>query len=180
MKKTVLNLSLAIAMIISLGSCEKVKDALFPGFETSLTDFEITVPVIVNTDVENSLGSTVIDFNLDSIMLANTSGKFGIDNLGSVKVKVIEVEVLNGDAQNNISNFETLKMTLASDQFSSPVTLVNLTIPDVDQKLVINGNDTELKTYLKGSELTYSLAGKARRETTKELQLTVSVTLLVK
>lgn len=180
MKKTVLTLSLVMAMIIGLSSCEKVKDALFPGFETSLANFEITVPVVVNTDVENSLGSTVVNFNLDSIMRANTDNKFGVDNLGSVKVKMIEVEVLNGDEQNNISNFETLKMTLASDQFSSLVSLVNLTIPDVDQKLIINGNDTELKTYLTGSELTYSLSGKARRETTKELQLSVSVTLLVK
>lgn len=180
MKKIVLILMLAGLITTGFSSCEKVKDALFPGFETTLADFEITVPVIVNTDVENSLGSTVVNFNLDSIMRANTDNKFGVDNLSSVKVKMIEVEVLNGDNQNNISNFETLKMTLASDQFSSPVTLVNLTIPDIDQKLVINGNNAELKTYLTGSELIYSVSGKARRETTRELQLAVSVTLLVK
>jgi hypothetical protein len=50
----------------------------------------------------------------------------------------------------------------------------------VNQPQVINGNGTELKEYLKGSTLTYNVAGKLRRATKKNLQLQMSLILSVK
>ena len=180
MKKLFLSFSVASILVFSMSSCEKVKDKVFPSFETSGGTVLIEVPVVTNTTTEQEIDATTMSLNIDSTIKANTDGKFSISNANSIKVRDITLTVLNGDEQNNISNFETAKLSISSNSNTTPAVIASANLADVNQPAVINGNDTEIKTYLQGSQITYKVSGKARRATTKELQLAVAVVLSVK
>ncbi|HEU4607861.1 MAG TPA: hypothetical protein VFS31_07110, partial [Chitinophagaceae bacterium] len=76
--------------------------------------------------------------------------------------------------------FETAKLSISPNSNTTPTVIASANLADVNQPAVINGNDTEIKAYLQGSQITYKVSGKARRATTKELQLAVAVVLSVK
>lgn len=178
MKKLFLSFSTAV-LVFAMSSCEKVKDKVFPSFETNSGTVLIDVPVVTNTSSEMEIDATTISFNLDSTIKANTGGNFSISNVKSVKVSTITLSVLNGDQQNNISNFETAKVSVSSNANSTPAVIASATLADVNQPAVINGNGTELKGYLQGNQITYKVSGKARRTTSKELQAVISIVLKV-
>ena len=180
MKKSILAFTAVGLLAVFTSSCEKAKALIFPSFEAAAGEAVLNIPVISNTTTEATVGSTTMNFNLDSTIKANTAGEFSISHAESVIVKNIVLEVLNGDQESNISNFESVKVSLSSNSNTTPATLVSTTLVDVNQPQVINGNGTELKEYLKGSTLTYNVAGKLRRETKKNLQLQMSLILSVK
>ncbi len=180
MKKFIPALSLFVLLTVFTTSCEKAKSLVFPKFEAAAGDVVLNLPVISNTTTEASVGSVDLHFNLDSLIKAHTAGEFSVSHAKSVTVKNVVLEVLNGDAESNISNFETVKVSLSSNTNTTPVTLVSANLMDVNQPQVINGNGTELKEYLKDHMFTYNVAGKLRRPTRKSLQLQVSLILSVK
>jgi hypothetical protein len=181
MKKTILALSLLSGLCAaSLTSCEKVKDSLFPAFDVEMNDVSVTIPITVE-GVERSTSSTVA-FNLDSAIKAYTSNAFSISNLSSVKVKDVGVVLTNTDALNDLSNFETVSVKLSSNTVSTPAIIASAAVPDApgtSLNIPIT-NPPELKEYLKGNQLTYTITGTARQTTTKPLNATVSVTLAIK
>lgn len=179
MKKSILSFSVASLLVLGMSSCEKAKDKLFPSFETNAGTLLVNVPVVASTANEVALGNTTVSFNLDSTIKAYTNGSFSISNANSVKIKDITLTVLNGDQENNISNFESAKVTIASNANSSPAVIASANLMDINQPAVINGNGTELKGYLQGGQITYNVSGKARRATTKELQASISVVLSI-
>ncbi len=178
MKKLFLSFSVA-ALVLGMSSCEKVKDKVFPSFETDGGTILVEVPVVTNTTTEAEMDATTVSFNLDSTIKANTDGNFSLSNASSVKISTVTLTVLNGDQENNISNFESAKISVSSNSNPTPVVIAFATLADVNQPAVINGNGAELKGYLQGNQITYKISGKARRATTKELQAAISFTLKV-
>lgn len=181
MKKRILTLSLLSSFfVIGFSSCDKIKDKLFPAFDTSINDVSVSIPVTL-AGAESSSSATV-SFNLDSTIKSYTSNAFGVNNLSSVKVKDVNVFLDNADALNDISNFETVTLKFSSNTNTTPAVVVNAAIPNTAAAdITIPATDSpELKDYLKGNQLTYTIAGKARRSTTKVLHATVAVTLSVK
>ena len=179
MRKVLLSTTLASAVLLGFSSCEKVKDKVFPSFETNGGTVHLSVPAISTTNTEVGLDATTISFNLDSAIKANTDGKFSISNAESVKIKTVTVDV-DGDAENNISNFSHVTVKVSSNSNTSAVAIVDADLMDVNQPNVINGNGTELKGYLTGSQITYTISGKLRRATTVDLPLTLDVVFSVK
>lgn len=179
MKKVILSLSLASMIALSFSSCEKIKDKVFPSFDTSGGTFLVNIPVISNTSAETQLGSTTVAFNLDSTIKANTNGLFSISNVNSVKISQITLNV-TPNGENNISSFESAKVTIASNANSTPAEIASVTLADVNQPAVINGNGLELKDYLRGNQITYNVVGKARRATTSNLDASINLVLSVK
>lgn len=178
MKKSILAFCLICA--ISLISCDKVKDKLFPSFETEINGIHVTIPLaLAGTEISNS--STVL-FNLDSAIRAETANTFGINNLGSVKVQDVGIFVSNADDLNDISNFKSVRVTLASNTNAKPVVVASANIADTPATSlnITATNSPELKDYLKGNQLTYTVMGDVRRTTTKNLNATLSITLAIK
>lgn len=181
MKKTIRSLLLLGSLcIFGLTSCEKVKDKLFPAFETEIADVSVTIPVTIAGVGSSSSGN--IYFNLDSTIKAYTANTFSFNNLSSVKVKDVSVFLLNTDNLNDISNFESVSLELFSNTNRTPSVIVSTFIPNkpATNINIPATNSPELKDYLWGDMLTYTVNGKARRSTTKPLKATVSVTLSVK
>jgi hypothetical protein len=180
MKKTILTLSLFGLFTAGLTSCEKVKDKLFPAFDTQMADVQVTIPITIQ-GAESTTNSTVA-FNLDSTIKAYTANAFSISNLSSVKVKDIGVFLTDGNDLNNISNFENVTLKFSSNTNSTPAVIIDTPIPNVsvtDINLPVT-NSPELKEYLKGNQLTYTVTGRARKTTTKVLHAVILVTLAVK
>lgn len=181
MKKSIIALSLLGGFsVLGLTSCDKIKDKLFPAFETEISEVSVSIPITA-AGVEASSSSTVA-FNLDSAIKANTGSTFSIDNISSVKVKDVTISINNPDDENDVSNFEAVSLKFSSNTVSTPAVVASASIPDnTAYSLNITPTDSpELKEYLKGNELTYTVSGTARRSTTKALDATVDVTLSVK
>lgn len=180
MKKKLRILSILLLCATGLISCQKIKDNLFPAFNVQLDEVTFSIPVTV-AGVESSMSSTM-SFNLDSIIRANTGNAFGVKNLSSIKVRDIGVILNNDDVLNDLSNFERVRVTFSSNTVTTPAIIASADIPD-SPAASINipaPNGPELKEYLKGNQLTYTVFAKARRTTTKPLNVAVSVTLSVK
>lgn len=179
MKKSILTLSSLFILAISITSCNKLKDDLFPGFDANIAAVTISIPpTAAGTNVN---ASSTVNFNLDSIIKANTANKFSINNLGSVTVKEVNVTLMNTDESNDVSNFNDASIQFASNG-SILATIAAVAIPDTPAtSLTLHAmGTTELKDILKGSQLTYSFAAGTRKQVTKTLTARVFVTIHVK
>ena len=182
MKKVLISVSLLIFIIAGM-SCNKIKDAIFPSIDVNLPAFQFRVPAIpIVLSSEASLGSFTMNFNLDSIIRANTAGAFGAGAVSTIKVKKMVITVSNGDAANNLANFESARFTFSSNTKTTPAELVSINFPDTfaTTYMAEPASSPELKEYLAGTQLTYSLFGKARRITSKPLDFSVAITLSAK
>lgn len=177
MKKT---LALSLVVIVALTACTKIRD-LFPAFNTEMPPVEVTVPPSVAIGIETSFSNT-IKFNLDSAIKAHTANVFGVDALTSVKVKSIKVQILNSDAMNDLSNFETIGFKFSSNTEATPAQVVTATIPNTPASTIELPTDNcpELKTYLKGTELTFTATTKTRKVISKPLNTLITITLAIK
>jgi|SRR6476469_7020408 len=182
MKRRILTLSLLGALCaVGFTSCDKIKDKLFPAFEVDVSDVAVTIPITVAGVEANSSGN--VAFNLDSAIKAHTENAFGINSLSSVKVKDITVTLVDADDLNNISNFETVAVKLATNTVSTPAVVASAAIPNTPATYInipADANTPELKDYLKGNQLTYTVSSMARKSTTAPLHAIVSLTLSVK
>jgi hypothetical protein len=181
MKKTIQTLALFGGLCaFGLTSCDKIKDDLFPAFEAQIGEVAVTIPITVMG--AESTASGTVPFNLDSTIKAYTENAFSISHLNSVKIKDLNVAIINGDNLNDVSNFETVTLKLASNTNTTPAVIVSAPIPNTPATdiNIDAANSPDLKEYLVGDRLTYTLTGKARKATTKPLQARLSVTLTVK
>lgn len=181
MKKLIIS-GLILCLIIQSFSCKKIVEAVFPGLDVNVPEVQVTIPaVIAVTSNEVALGSFSYPLNLDSIIKVNTGGVFGINAVGSIKVKQVSINLSNADQLNNLSNFETVRMTIQSSSNNTATELFAVNFPDTyaSSITVTPNNSPDLLSYLKGSEITYNVYGKIRRITTKPLNMTIAVMLRV-
>lgn len=172
-------LSFALLGTLALASCEKIKDAIFPSFEQDIPEVTVTVPIIARTGSNVELGNIAFNFNVDSVIRKYTAQQFSIDNAKSVNVKSVTLNIDNEDALNNFSNFESVQLAVSSTAKPTPVVVAQTNITSGSSPLVVPGNSTDLKEYLKSSRVTYTLSGATKKITTKPLQLSVQVQLKI-
>ncbi len=174
----------ALIVIIAAGlfSCKKIIKKIFQGIDADVPVVSVTLPAIpVVIPVEVPFPPIVQRFNLDSTVKANTAGAFGADDVSSIKITHLGFDVTNADSLNNISNFESVRVTFYSNANTTPVTIASIIFPDTyaSTYTYTPDNSPELKPYLNGSELIYNVYGKIRKPTTKSLGLSIKVTLRV-
>lgn len=178
---------LFFALIVSVLSggvtgCKKIVKKVFQGIDTEIPEFTVTLPPIPYVfPGEAPIGTLTQPFNLDSTVKANTNGVFGADDVSSVKIKQIVFTLPTADQENNGANFESARITFASNSKADTVTVAAISFPDTfaSTSTYVSVNSPELKPYLNGSELYYNIFGKMRRITTKNLPLKINVTLRV-
>ena len=177
MKKVFLFLAVAATAAFGLTSCEKIEDALFKPFQSPLS-FDVTIPVIAETNVEKQMGETVVRYNLDSVIRANTGNVFGADIVGAMYVKDIAIQLQNSDAGNNLSNFDYVKLSVASGN-GTPVIMGPFNIPATTTTSVSFPVTTSINIlpFFSGSNVSFKLSGKANKATTKTLTARISATI---
>jgi len=189
--KKVAGCFLLFTIITSL-ACHKIINTDFPGVDVDVPEVAFTIPapppLPPGTPVppgEQTLGSFIKGFNLDSAVKAKTSGQFGAGDVTSVKIKQIVFSMSNADEQNNFSNFESTRFTFASNAGTNTpeVEIASVTFPQTFTSTVTYtapDNAPELRPYLNGTQLTFNVYGKLRKYTTKALPVSVLVTMKVK
>lgn len=176
MKRQILIL-LSIATFITVAvSCKKIASSIFGGFDTTV-DFQLSIPAVpFVSPFEVPLGQFQYTFNLDSIVKAKTGGNFGAEDVSSIKVKEFNINISDADPQNNLANFQSVRVTIHSNTNNTPAELFAVTFPDTyASSFKTAGNNNELLSYLKGSNITYSMFGRNRRTTSKPLSILLSV-----
>ncbi|RYY26401.1 MAG: hypothetical protein EOO04_10730 [Chitinophagaceae bacterium] len=177
MRKTSIYLIAAMAIAgVTLQSCEKIKDAIFNAFSAQGADVNFVIPAIPDTTTTGTLGSQTAYFDLDSTVKAHTANQFSIDDVNTVSPDSIILTLANADSSNNMSNFESGQLSFYSDANTTPVNF-NFTVPDVyaTSFVVPVDQSLNLKSYMTGSNYTYTLKGKLRRATTHDLDCNAKI-----
>ncbi len=180
MKKLLIPVAAIVLAVAGLSACKKIVSTIFKGTDITIPPTTVTVPaVLIVSPVEQSLGSFTQEINIDSIIRANTAGLFGVNAVSTIKIKQVTVNVLNADASNNLSSFETVRVNLSSNSNSNRVELFNVTIPEqaTNTYSFTPSSTPELLPYLKGTTLSYAVSGNNRRTTSKPLHMEVRVVL---
>jgi hypothetical protein len=164
------------AIAIGFSSCEKVKDAIALNIPDQTAEVSFTVPAVSSSQQATDI--TVVTGNIDSLIKANTSGVLDYDNVKSVKITKIVVNADSPTPTNNLGNFENATVTFFTNAKTTPVEIATQTISDtyIPTLNIVPATQPELKDYFKGTQLTYSVALKARRATTA-MPLTMTVTM---
>lgn len=182
MKKFLITCCIAAITLSSL-SCKKALESLFPGLDVQVPDMQVTIPAIpILPANEIAIGSFTMHFNLDSAIKANTGNVFSINSVSSMKLKEMTVSVSNGDINNNLSNFESGRITLSSNANSAEAPLASFLFPTTETYTYSANTDNspDILSYYQGTEITYKLFGKLRKITTNSLNLTIKSTIRVK
>ena len=176
MKRAFFSICAAILLLVTFSSCKKIVAAIFGGFDTTV-DFQLSIPAIpVVSPFELPLGQYLYKFNLDSIVKSKTAGVFRATDVKSIKVKQFNINITNADQLNNVSNFQSVRVTIQSNTNNTPAELFSVTLPDTYASTFSTaGNNAELLSYLKGSDITYYMYGRNRRVTIKPLTIILSV-----
>lgn len=180
MKKVIIRFFTVLIFIALFTSCKKIIAKVFGGTDINVPEVQVTIPaVIAFTPNEISLGTFSYNFNLDSIVKANTAGVFGANAVNSVKIKQAVISILNADQLNNFANFKTVRVELQSNSNNSPVNIISASFADTFASTFtyVPTNSPELVSYLKGSNISYTVFGSIRRTTNKPLTLSLALTL---
>lgn len=180
MRKVFISIFASTILLAGFSSCKKLIAAVFGGTDVNVPEVQVTIPaVIAVTSNEISLGSFSFYFNLDSIVKANTAGVFGANAVNSIKVKQVKITITNADQFNNLANFQSARVTLQSNTNTTPAELFSVIFADTyaSTYTYTPTNSPELLSYIKGSNISYTIYGKTRRTTNKPLTMVVAVTL---
>lgn len=170
-----------IVIVAGFTSCKKIIDKIFNGVDVKAPEVRIDIPAIPFVVPGEVPVTSTTSFNLDSVIKANTAGVFGASDVKSVKLKQVQIDLPAGDALNNLSNFQSVRVELSSDKNTTPIEIVNFTFDDtyaVSKTLAVT-NNVDLLPYLTGSQLSYTMYGRVRKPTTKPLTFVTQVTLRV-
>lgn len=193
MKKALLSLSFLAtiaAASFSIQSCNKIKDEIIKNIDPfNFTEQDITygVPPITTTTTFSTRDSGTI--NINQQIKDNAGVDIDINKVSSIKIKKITLTILNADEENNWTNLETITagfQTKTGTQNGKQEQLWTKNIADVAAEKyvpqVIEPADVNLKEYFNGDRETvyYIVSAKARRATTKELNVNAVIEYEVK
>jgi hypothetical protein len=178
MRKNLITISALFIIVIIFSGCKKIAAKIFGGFDTSV-DYQISVPIIpVVSPFQLPVGQYLYKFNLDSVVKSQTAGIYNANDVTSIKAKKFDITITDADQLNNISNFQSVRVTIHSNTNNTPAELFSVTFTDTYAAAFSTpGNDTELLSYLKGSDIIYTMYAKNRRITTKPLTILLSVSI---
>jgi hypothetical protein len=182
MSKTYMFLTaLSVVSAVAFSSCEKIKEKLFESFTAKGADVQFTIPVIATTN-EATIGTSNVNFNVDSTIKANTGGVFGVDILKQVNPEEVTLSLLDPNQLNNLANFESLKVQVSTSSNSNPIVIASMANPDTYAATVnlTVDNSKQLIDVLKSSSVRYEVIGKARRITTQPIRAQLIVKLKFK
>jgi hypothetical protein len=175
MKTLLLRSTYLLAIIVlsaGMQSCDKIKDKFFPGFEAEPSDLQIALPIIGSTTSASPIVSVTTYFNMDSIIKAETLNAFSIKNVESITVQELTLTIADGDNENNFGNLESIAVSLHSNVNTTPTMIASAPLiadQDVNELTLSPVASNNLRGYMTGSYLTYTISGKARKVTTKPL-----------
>lgn len=175
--KKVITLSALLLSVVFLNSCDKAAKLLFQPFESPL-NFNVEIPAISTTTADTAMGSTVVNFNLDEEVKAQTDGKVDGSAVGAMYLNEVSINLQNADQENDLRNFEYVRLKVQSGS-ATPVEFGPFQIPSdaINSASFVVSNSPDIKPFFNGSNVTFSLSGKAKTATTKALNAQIGATI---
>ncbi len=178
MKKLVLSCAVAFAAI-SFTSCDKLKE-LVPPFDITLPEVPIVVQATAVSSTETTLGTGTYNYDINAEIKKYVSSA-SISSVSSVKIKSVNISMPGATAAQNLSNFSSLRILLTTNSNSNEAVIATANPPvDFTQQLTASASDTELKSYLSGSQYNYNVKGVVRKAITTPTTIMVSAVITVK
>ena len=163
-------------------SCSKLASNLQYDLTMQTGSVDIKIPPISDTSTSLAMGTITSAYSIDSFIKANTSNQLGASNISSAKMSSCTLTILNPTAANNFANFQNGTVSFYTNTNTTPFTAATITNnPDTYAESLSSTVDatTDLKSYLNGNQLTYSLNGKMRRQATDTITCRVQITMNV-
>ena len=157
----------------TMQSCDKIADLVKYDLPMQTASAEVVLPPSSDT-VGSASGSEVVNYNIDSFIKANTANVLGINNITSAKITSCKITILDPTPTKNFANFRSAFGSVFSNSNTTPY-VINATHDDVyatEFDLPVD-TATNLKSYLTGTQFTYSLGGSLRRATTDSVHCKV-------
>jgi len=182
-RKIVLCAVLAISTSLIYSSCSKIAALIrAQAISFTATDLTFNIPVTTDTATVTSIGSGTFTYNIDSLIRAQTANQLGLANIDTFTLTSCTLTVQNPDDNNNVANFESAAGSFYTSANANPANMGSISNnPDVygtTLNVPVNAS-VNLTTYVSPSGVTtfnYSVTGKARRATTKVLNVAMHVT----
>jgi len=109
---------------------------------------------------------------------ANTANLLGIDNITEVHLMSCRLKLSNADAANNFGDFSSASGSFYTNSEATPyIAVINANPANYADSLQLPVDaSADLKKYINAATTTfnYTLAGKLRKPTTKELHCTMT------
>ncbi len=183
MKSTLIRACAIAFFAASFSSCDKVKDSIVEPATFTLTGMDATVliPVVTDLDQHTGFGSATFVYNLDSVVRKKSFEQLGIANIQEFRVSSCTFTIENPDSTNNFANFENATGSFSTNANPTFFALGQVTgNPDTYSPTLTLTTDhsTNLRSYIPASgaiSINYSIGGKMRRVTNKELRVQVHV-----
>ena len=153
--------------ILLLLACSKGNEHITRDLYTIALPVAFNFPAITDstqvTDITEFKGST----NIDSLIRTSTSSQFGTENIESIKISAVKLDVVNSDTTYNFRLLENLTVSLKgrtttsdvlaritnnSDLISSSL-ILPVTGADVELKEIFNLYDEELDGKIDGTQI---------------------------
>lgn len=170
-----------LLLVLASGcTCNEIKEKLLPAFNVDIPEINVTVPPLPKVlPTAIPIGALRTAINMDSAIRANTNGVFGAGAVHFVKVKKVTIRATNADKNNNLSNFESARISIFND--TSSVDIADFRFPPTytDNITVTNTNSRDISCFLRGRELAYNVHWKNRKVTKKFLKLKVLLSVTV-
>lgn len=172
-----LNTIIVFFLAITLLSCNKAKEKIVATFIANCADEYFTVDVVTNTDTMGLIGTKSIQLNIDSLIKAETHGLFNVSSVTTFNLKEFKLTLLNPDTANNFANFELGSVYFNTNTAPAPIILCYGPNLDIFSYVWIipTINSGNMKNYLNGNLLTYNIYAKARRPTSKQLAIKMTI-----
>ncbi len=174
-------LAFTCATMLSMNSCTKLGKNLQYDLDMQTASVDVIIPAYGDTTISVS-GSQTVFFNIDSFIKANTANLMGVVNIKSAKIKSCVLTLVDPTPAINFANFKSCSGYFYTSADNTPFGVSIPSNPDVYAASLALPVDTaaELKGYLSnGNQFTYSLGGKLRRATNKEVHCTATFTFKV-
>lgn len=174
MKKVLVAFSCVVFILVAMASCKELVDKIFTGIDVNAPDRTTEIPVIPIPagfpPIDFPAYTQTTAFNLDSMIKASSGGVFNIGYVKSIKIKSMTLTIPEADAANNLSTFESIRVTISSNTNTTEQEIAKFAFADTLTRTSTYtvANSPELFQTLKGSQVVYTTYTRLRRGTTKK------------
>lgn len=157
----------------TMQSCDKIANLVQYDLAMQTASAEVVLPPSSDT-VGSASGSETVYYNIDSFIRANTANVLGLSNITSAKITSCKITILDPTPTKNFANFRSASGSVYSNSNTTPYS-ISANHDDVygDVFELPVDTTTNLKSYLTGTNFTYTVGGSLRRATTDSVHCKV-------
>ena len=170
-------LLLILLLPLVLFSCSKGNEHITRDLYTRALPINFDFPAITDSTSVITISEFKGSTNLDSLIRVSTNSQFGTEDIASIRLSSLKMDVVNSDTTYNFRLLENLSVKLSSKStLSDELAKVNSNSDIISQtiNIPVTGPDVQLKDVFNAGNYNYVLVGKIRRKTSRSFKATLT------